>query len=97
MSISIEELKKLAQNLLFDMSEEQYVTLQEEFAVILKQMKLLADIPNIDDVEPLVFPVVISSGVLREDEPEDCLNPEEVLKNAQETMMGMIKVQKVVG
>lgn len=97
MSISIEELKKLAENLLFDMSEEQYQTLQDEFEVILKQMKLLAEIPNIDDVEPLVFPVESPNMGLREDEPEDCLRAEEVLENAKDKMMGMIKVQKVVG
>lgn len=97
MSITIEELKDLAHRLLFEMSDEQYETLQQEFEVILKQMKLLGEIENIENVEPLVFPVEGETMGMREDEPEECLSVNEVLENAKEKMMDMIKVQKVVG
>lgn len=97
MSISIEELRQLAENLYFEMSEEQYKTLQAEFDIILKQMNLIGKIENVDNIEPLVFPVESLTMGMRDDNPTDSLSPEEVLKNAHANMMGMVKVQKVVG
>ena len=97
MRISIDELKELAKNLYFDMSEEEYLTLQDEFEVILDQMDLISEIQNIDNVEPMVFPYLGEGHALREDEVKDVLDPKEVLANASETYMGMVKVKKVVG
>ena len=45
--IEKEKLKKYAKLLMFDMNEDEYTTLQEEFDIILKQMDLIANIPNI--------------------------------------------------
>ena len=97
MKISIDELKRLANSLLFDMKDEEYKTLQEEFEVILTQMDLIGDIKDINNVEPMVFPYLIQGHELREDEPSDILSKEEVLLNPKETMMDMVKVKKVVG
>ena len=44
--IEKEKLKKYAKLLMFDMKEEEYETLQEEFEIILKQMDLIEQIPN---------------------------------------------------
>lgn len=79
------------------MSEEEYVTLQDEFDVLLKQMELLGDIENIENVEPMVFPFATSTLGMREDEVKDQLDKEDVLKNAHEVQNDMVKVQKVVG
>ncbi len=97
MKISKQELNELSNNLLFDMSEKEYETLQEEFEVILEQMDLIGEIENIDDVKPMVFPYLIKGHELREDEVDNILSKEDVLKNAKDTMMDMIKVKKVVG
>lgn len=97
MKISIEELKELAKNLYFDMSEEEYKTLQEEFEVIINQMELIDEIEDIDNLEPMVFPYLVQGHPLREDTPKDVLDSKDVLKNAADTHMGMIKVNKVVG
>ena len=51
-----ETLKSLAHNLLFDMKDEEYETLSKEFDIILKQMKLIESIPNIEKVEPMFYP-----------------------------------------
>ena len=50
--IEKEKLKKYAKLLMFDMDEEEYSTLQEEFDIILKQMELIANIPDIESVKP---------------------------------------------
>ena len=95
--ISVEKLHELALRLKFRMSEEEYVTLQDEFDVLLKQMELLGDIENIDDVKPMVFPFEATTLGMREDEVKDQLDKEDVLKNAAEVQNDMVKVQKVVG
>jgi len=97
MRISIEELQTLAKSLYFDMSLQEYTTLQSEFEVILDQMDLIEEIDNVDEVEPMVFPYLIQGHELREDEPGDVLDTKEVLQNASSTMMDMVKVNKVVG
>ena len=95
--ISVEKLHELALRLKFRMSEDEYKTLQDEFDVLLKQMELLGDIENIDDVLPMVFPFEATTLGMREDEVKDQLDKEDVLKNAAEVQNDMVKVQKVVG
>lgn len=95
--ISVEKLHELALRLKFRMSEEEYKTLQDEFDVLLRQMELLGDIENIDNVEPMVFPFVATTLGMREDEVKDQLSKEDVLKNAAQVQNDMVKVQKVVG
>lgn len=95
--ISIEKLKDLSIRLKFRMSEEEYVTLQEEFDVILRQMELLGDIEGLDSIEPMVFPFSTVTLGMRDDEVDGHLTKEEVLMNAKDVQNDMIKVQKVVG
>lgn len=97
MKISIDDLHELAKRLMFEMNEEEYETLQDEFNIMIRQMDLLGNIENIDNVEPMVFPFDYQASIWREDEIEPPLSVDEVLKNAKETQSGMIKVKKVVG
>lgn len=90
-------IKKCANNLLFDMSDEQYQLLLKEFDIITKQMELLGEIDGVNDVEPMTFPFDVYTTYLREDIPEECLTKEEVLKNAKDVLDGQIKLPKVVG
>ena len=96
MRIEKDKLKDLAERLKFRMSEEEYDLLQEEFEVILSQMELIGKIENADNVEPLVFPFMFESVGLREDEIDNVLSPEDVIKNAKDSVDGLIKVKKVV-
>ena len=95
--ISIEELKDLANRLKFDMSEEEYQTLQKEFEVILKQMDLIGQIENVDDVEPMTFPYQVTSSWIREDQEQEGLELEELMSNIKDRMGNFVKVPKVVG
>ncbi len=96
MRIEKDKLKDLAERLKFRMSEEEYDLLQEEFEVILSQMELIGKIENADNVEPLVFPFMFESVGLREDEIDNVLSPEDVIKNAKDSVDGLVKVKKVV-
>ena len=94
--IEKEKLKDYAHKLMFDMEDSEYETLQEEFSVILKQMDLIGNIPNINDVSPMTFPFVNDDVSLREDVVGDYLTTSEVLANAKHQINDQVKVPKVV-
>ena len=94
--IEKEKLKDYAKKLMFDMDEEEYTTLQEEFDIILKQMDLIGKIPNIKDVEPMTFPFKNEDISLREDVVGDYLTVGEVLSNVKHQIDDQVKVPKVV-
>ncbi len=95
--IEIEKLKDYANKLMFDMNEEEYKTLQDEFEVILKQMDLIGQIPDIDKVSPMTFPFPNEDVSLREDEVGDYLTVSEVLENTTHQVNDQVKVPRVVG
>lgn len=95
--IAKEKLKDYANKLMFDMEDSEYTTLQEEFDIILKQMDLIGNIPNISSVEPMTFPFKLEEASLREDEVGDYLTVGEVLDNAKHQVNDQVKVPKVVG
>ncbi len=94
--IEKEKLKSYANKLMFDMAEEEYQTLQEEFAIILKQMDLIGKIPNLDNYSPMTFPFKNTDASLREDEVGDYLTVGEVLENVKHQVSDQVKVPKVV-
>ena len=94
--IEKEKLKDYANKLMFDMNDDEYKTLQEEFDVILKQMDLIGKIPNIKDVSPMTFPFKNEDASLREDEVLDYLTVGEVLENAKHQVNDQVKVPRVV-
>ena len=89
-------LKLLADKLMFTMNEDEYDTLKEEFNIILKQMDLIGNIPNIEKVEPLTYPFPIDSATLREDKVTEELPLEDVLSNSKSVQYNQIKLPKVV-
>ena len=94
--ITKDMLKKYANLLMFDMNEEEYDTLEEEFKTILKQMDYIGKIDGIEKVEPMTFPFPIEEAALREDEVGSYLTVGEVLDNAKEEVDDQVKVPKVV-
>lgn len=95
--ITKEILKKAANNLMFDMTDEEYETLMKEFEVIIQQMEIISSIEGVDEVEPMTFPFEVTNDYLREDVPETPLTREEALKNAKDVVEGQIRLPKVVG
>lgn len=94
--IEKENLKKYAQLLMFEMKEEEYSTLQDEFETILKQMDLIGQIEGISEVEPMTFPFKNTDVKLREDEVGDYLTVGEVLSNTKHQINDQVKVPRVV-
>ena len=94
--IEKEKLKDYAHKLMFDMDDEEYKTLQEEFETILKQMDLIGKIEGINEVEPMTFPFVTYKAHLREDEVKNTLDTDDLLVNAKYHDRAQIRVPKVV-
>lgn len=92
-----EVLKQAANNLLFDMSEEEYEKLNKEFDVILSQMQFIGSLKGIDELKPMTFPFDVSISYLRNDEAGQPLSQKDALKNAHDVVLGQIKLPKVVG
>ena len=95
--ISKEVLVDAAHRLLFDMSDEEYDTLLQEFAILNEQMAMIGRIEGLDDYEPMTFPFFCEDTDLREDEATEVLSREEALQNAGSTLDNQIKLPKVVG
>lgn len=95
--ITKEVLVDAAHRLLFDMSEQEYDTLLEEFDILKKQMELIGKIEGLEDYPPMTFPFPCEVSYLREDVPVTPLDRDEALSNAGSTQDHQIKLPKVVG
>ena len=89
-------LKDAANRLLFDMKDEEYDTLLDEFVTIQDQLQLIGKIEGVDEEVPMTFPFEVTIDFLREDEAITPLDKEDVLKNAGSVKEGQIKLPKVV-
>lgn len=92
-----EVLKTAANKLMFDMADNQYDTLLEEFDIITQQMELISMLPSIDETEPMTFPFDVTTSFLREDIATKPLDRDEALSNAGDVVDGQIRLPKVVG
>lgn len=90
-------LKKCANNLMFDITDEECEALIQDFEDVFRQMNDIKNIEGINDVDIMVFPFEVTTDFLREDVEIEPLPVEDVLKNAKDVAEGQIKLPKVVG
>jgi aspartyl-tRNA(Asn)/glutamyl-tRNA(Gln) amidotransferase subunit C len=95
--ITMDVLHDAANRLLFDMSEQEYQTLYEEFKILTKQMEKIGKIEGLEAYAPMTFPFDVTVDYLREDVAETPLPRDEALKNAGSVQDHEIKLPKVVG
>lgn len=89
-------IKELASELYISLSVEEEKEFSEQFAYFKAQAALLANIKNIDDVSPMIFPHNERRTYLREDEVEETLPVDEILSNSKNAKDGFVIVPKVV-
>lgn len=94
--ITKELLKESANKLMFEMSDEQYNHLLEEFDVIISQMNLIGEIEGVDNATPMIFPFDVTTTFLREDVASAPLTRGEALRNAKDVVDGQIRLPRVV-
>ena len=95
-NIDKETLKTAANKLMFEMSEEQYNNLLNEFGIITTQMELIGKIEGVDNASPMTFPFDVTSTYIREDEATEPLDRDVALKNAKDVVDGQIRLPRVV-
>ncbi len=91
-----EELKRCARRIMLDITEEDYEKLEKELKIILDGTKGFSKIENLEQVEPLVFPIIDDNKILREDKAEVSLDTDDVLRSSAYNYLNQIKIPKVV-
>ena len=96
--ITRNKLEEYAKKLIFEMNEDEYKTLEDEFEVILKQMEFIDNIKDIDSVEPMTYPfdLELDDSYLREDIANNEISFDDMIVNVKEYENNMVKVPKVV-
>lgn len=90
-----ETIRHLARQLMFDCSEEELSSIQEEFVILEKQMELLNQVDT-DGVEPMVYPFEMETTFLREDEVVNVISQDDAILNVSKSRDGHVLVPKVV-
>lgn len=94
--VTKEVLKDAAERLMFQLDEEEYDVLLDEFSILEVQMAKIGHVPGLDLEEPMTFPFDVAVTTLREDEVHDVLSRDEALMNAYSKKDGQIKLPKVI-
>ena len=96
--ITRDKLEDYAKKLMFEMNEDEYKTLEDEFEVILKQMELIGNIKDIEKVSPKTFPfdLELEDSYLREDVYNNEISFDDMKVNVKDSENNMVKVPKVV-
>lgn len=87
--------KKLANQLMFDLSDEEAENIKTEFDTLIQQLDLLDDIDT-EHVEPMIYPFETPTSFLREDVVDNVISRDLALQNAKKVKDGMIVVPKVL-
>ena len=80
MSLSLDEVRKVAKLARLEMSDADLATMQKQLSAILEYVDQLQAL-NTDGVEPMAHPLPLAN-VFREDVPGVSLTPDEALANA---------------
>lgn len=94
--VTKEILKDASKRLMLELSDKELDTLLKEFETIQKQMELIGEIEGVDEERPMTFPFNIDTSYLRDGEPINQLNKEEMFSNAPKIKDDQIVLPKVV-
>lgn len=92
-----EMVDEYADKLLIGLTDEENDMVLKEFEVIEANMEIIANMPNINSVEPMTHPLDDFSYTLRADEKKESVAIDDLLQNCDCYEGREIKVPKVVG
>ena len=93
-----EMVDEYADKLLIGLTEEENQMVLDEFEIIDKNIDIINEIPDIEKVEPMTHTLDNFEYELREDEPEESIPIEDLLKNCDDsTSDGEVVVPRMVG
>lgn len=91
-----EMVTNYADKLLIGLTEEETNMVLEEFDIIDKNIDLINEIPNIEQVEPMTHCLDNFIYELREDEIEESVDIDDLLANCDDSSNDEVRVPKVV-
>ncbi|MBQ1448179.1 MAG: Asp-tRNA(Asn)/Glu-tRNA(Gln) amidotransferase subunit GatC [Erysipelotrichaceae bacterium] len=92
---SKEYFKKLALNLMFEISDEEAENIIKEFATFNEQLNIFDEIDT-EGVEEMVYPFDVETTYLREDVPDHYLTKQEALSNVSKEVEGHFVLPRVL-
>ena len=90
-----EYFKKLAHQLMFDLSDEEAGGIVKEFGELETQMSLLDQV-NTDDTEEMIYPFEQATTFLRDDVVTNVISQADAMKNVKKNLEGHFVLPKVV-
>ena len=90
-----EYFKKLAHQLMFDLSDEEADGIVKEFGELETQMSLLDQV-NTDDTEEMIYPFEQATTFLRDDVVTNVISQADAMKNVKKNLEGYFVLPKVV-
>ena len=90
-----EYFKKLAHQLMFDLSDEEADGIVKEFGELETQMSLLDQV-NTDDTEEIIYPFEQATTFLRDDVVTNVISQADAMKNVKKNLEGHFVLPKVV-
>lgn len=90
-----EYFKKLAHQLMFDLSDEEADGIVKEFGELETQMSLLDQV-NTDDTEEMIYPFEQATTFLRDDVVKNVISQADAMKNVKKNLEGHFVLPKVV-
>ncbi|MGM9976854.1 MAG: Asp-tRNA(Asn)/Glu-tRNA(Gln) amidotransferase subunit GatC [Bulleidia sp.] len=90
-----EYFKKLAHQLMFDLSDEEADGIVKEFGELETQMSLLDQV-NTDDTEEMIYPFEQATSFLRDDVVTNVISQADAMKNVKKNLEGHFVLPKVV-
>ena len=90
-----EEIKVLANKLMFDVNEEETAEIQNEFDLLDQMLDMFEKIDT-DGVEEMIYPFDEETEYFREDREDNVLSQNDVLANAGKVISGHVVVPKVL-
>lgn len=92
-----EMVDSYADKLLIGLTEEENKMVLDEFQEIDRNINIINEIPNIKEVEPMSYCLDNMEVHLNNDEAEETVPIEELLRNSGKTVGREVEVVKVVG
>ena len=92
-----EMVNDYAEKLMIGLTPEENKMVLDEFDIIDKNIDIINEIENIENVEPMSFCLDDFEYDLREDEVEESIDIDELLQNCDDSRDGEVSVPKVVG
>lgn len=92
-----EMIDDYADKLLIGLTDDENNMVLKEFDVIEKSMEKIANMPDIEQVEPMTHALDDFSFTLREDVVEESIPVEKLLQNCDASEDDFVSVPKVVG